>query len=179
MATTTTLAANRADAQRFLDALDPNGHFWFQVAQEAVGSNIRSHVLDGSLDQVWEKLVQLNAEGAAIWVQINAATGRKNTDVTRVRAYFVDLDGADPTDLLAPESGADILVATSPGKYHGYWLAGDVPLDEFKARQQALAVRFGGDRSVCNLGRVMRLPGLYHHKREPFLTRVVQMKEGK
>lgn len=52
-------------------------------------------------------------------------------------------------------------------------LAGDrLPLDAFKPAQRALAGKFQGDTSVCDLPRVMRLPGFVHRKGEPFVTRI-------
>ena len=165
-------------AKQFLDLLEPDGAFWFQCKGEAPGSKVPAHKFSGRLTERWGRLVELNQQGAAIWVQINAGTGRKDANVEYVRSYFVDLDGADPSELLSEASLTDILVESSPGKYHGYWLAGDVPRELFKARQQALAAKFNGDRSVCNLARVMRLPGLYHHKGKPFCTRLIKPKGG-
>jgi hypothetical protein len=165
-------------AERFLDLLEPNGTFWFQTAAEALDSRAHASNFSGKLSELWERLVDMNLNGAAIWVQINAGTGRKDSDVTDVRAYFVDLDGADASELLSESAHTDILVESSRGKYHGYWLAGGVPLDQFKQRQLALAARFGGDTTVCNLGRVMRLPGLYHHKATPFRTRLIKPSVG-
>lgn len=172
---TTACTPDRAEAQRFLDLLEPNGDFWFQFAPEAPGATARAGHLHGTLEQHWNTLCQLNLTGAAIWVQINAGRGRKDLDITSVRAYFVDIDKGDGASLLSPDSATDILVESSPGKYHGYWLAGQVPLDDFKARQHALADRFGGDRTVCNLGRVMRLPGFVHQKGDPFVTRIIKV----
>lgn len=167
-----------AAAARFLNLLDPTGQFVFQVVPEASGSSVRPKSLVGSLETLANQLCQLNTAGAAVFVQINAGSGRKDVDVERVRAYFVDLDGSDPTELLSAESGTDMLVESSLGKYHGYWLAGDEPLSEFKARQQALADRFGGDRTVCNLARVMRLPGFIHQKGTPFMSRIHRIRDG-
>lgn len=165
-------------AKQFLDLLEPDGHFWFRALPEPKGTGLPPRTLQGSFAACVDELCRLSQQGYAIFVQINAAGGTKDADVERVRAYFVDLDGTDPTGLLSPASGADILVESSPGKYHGYWLAGDVPLAEFKPRQQALARRFDGDKSVCNLSRVMRLPGFVHRKGEPFATRIHSIKKG-
>lgn len=100
--------------------------------------------------------------------------GRCASNVIRVRTLFVDLDGAPVEALLATEAPPHILVESSPNKWHGYWRVDDCPLDKFKERQHALADRFNGDRSVCDLPRVMRLPGFWHRKSEvPFQTRLV------
>jgi len=175
------LTSNRTEAQRFLDLLEPYGEFWFQTAiepkpkEKGAGG---SRVLHGTLDDCWDELVKLNAMKRAVWVQINAGTGRADGAVTWVRSYFVDIDKGDGHDLLNAAVPTDIILETSPGKYHGYWLTGSCPLDQFKRRQLILAEKFGGDTSVCNLGRVMRLPGLLHQKEEPFLSRIFRIREG-
>lgn len=178
MIASVTLTPDRDQAQQFLDLLESGGEFHFQYAPEAAGSNVKAGYIRGTLDDVWSRLVKLNDAGAAIWVQINAGTGRKDSEIERVRAYFVDIDEGDGAALLDPVAEADPIVESSPGKFHGYWLAGNVPLDQFKPRQQALADRFQGDPTVCNLGRVMRLPGFLHQKGEPFMSRILRTKKG-
>ena len=51
-------------------------------------------------------------------------------------------------------------------------LVSDVKLDEFTDLQQALIARFNGDPKVSDLPRVLRLPGFYHRKGDPFLVRI-------
>lgn len=163
-------------AQQFVDILEPGGAFVFQFVPERSGCTVQPHVVIGTLAKVWPQIDRANQAGAAVFVQINAGTGRLDKDITGIRAYFVDLDGANPTPLLDRSSGADVIVNTSPGKYHGYWLTASAPLNEFKPRQQALARHFNGDLSVCNPARVMRLPGTIHWKSEPFLANIVHTK---
>ncbi len=135
---------------------------------------IKSHgKLEGDLSQ---ELETLNAKGVGVFVMVNEGDGkgRKAENVTKVRALFLDTDGApmEPArELLRPH----IVVESSPGKYHLYWLVSDCPLDRFGPLQTAIAVRFGGDCSVKDLPRVMRLPGFLHQKGEPVLTRLVEV----
>ncbi|MHA0044388.1 phage/plasmid primase, P4 family [Deinococcus sp. PEB2-63] len=93
------------------------------------------------------------------------APRRKAEHVARVAAVFLDLDGAPmPADFpLQPTA----TVESSAGRHHVYWAVSDVPLEEFKVIQQTLARRYGADTQVCDLPRVMRLPGYYHGKRTP------------
>lgn len=65
-------------------------------------------------------------------------------------------------------------LVTSPCKWHIYWLTNDTKLVEFKPRQLAIAQQFGTDPKVNDLARVLRLPGFYHQKKEPFMTRLVR-----
>jgi hypothetical protein len=132
-------------------------------------------VLNGSLEKHWRELVRLNADGAGIFVTINETNlkGRKTTDITRVRAQFCDLDGAPLDPVLRPDHPKPhIIVESSPGKWHPYWLVDDVEMEDFTGYQKRLAERFGGDPKVCDLPRVLRLPGFVHRKGEPFRSRI-------
>jgi hypothetical protein len=173
------LIPDRAQAERFLELLELGGDFWFQTQlepkPEGEGAPQKFH---GTLAGCWDRLVKINTNGSAIWVQINAGNGRSNGDITRIRAYFVDLDGVSAEPLFSSALPADIIVESSPGKFHGYWLTGNAPLDPYPTRMHALADRFDGDHSVCHLARVMRLPGFIHRKGEPFMSRIVKVREG-
>ena len=128
------------------------------------------------------ELTRLNAAGAGIFVMINAGDGkgRKAENVTRVRAVFVDIDKDGPV-VLAPIAAGEvtphIIVESSPEKFHVYWLVDrDFPLNKFSAVQAALAQKFGTD-NVKDLPRVLRLPGFYHRKGEPFQVRIVKLND--
>ena len=170
------LAPDLKQAQAFLDALEPNGHFIFQTFDDSPAK--RGHlarIRHGTLAEHAAELQKLNEAGAGVFVMVNAGTARNNASVTRVRSYFVDLDGAPLEPLLQAEPRTDILVESSPGKAHGYWTTGVCPLGHFQGRQKALAGHFGGDPVVSDLARVMRLPGLYHRKTDtPFLVKLLR-----
>jgi hypothetical protein len=57
-----------------------------------------------------------------------------------------------------------MIVQTSEGKWHIYWCVDDAPLSGFAETQKKLSALFGSDPSVCDLPRVMRLPGFPHQK---------------
>jgi hypothetical protein len=99
---------------------------------------------------------------------------RRAIDVTRVRALFADFDDATkppPTFALPPS----MVVESSPGKHHVYWLADGVPLGEFSARQRGIVEAYGSDPSCVDLSRAMRLPGFAHVKdpERPWPTRLL------
>ena len=52
-----------------------------------------------------------------------------------------------------------------------------MPLDQFTQVQKAIIARFGSDPIVHDLSRVMRMPGFWHQKGTPFLSRIVQVHE--
>jgi hypothetical protein len=100
-------------------------------------------------------------------------TCRTSDNVIAVRALFADADGTPIGPILAKCPPPHILVESSPDKWHIYWLTNDTKLEEFKPRQIAIANALGTDPSVNDLARVLRLPGFYHQKNEPFMSRLV------
>ncbi len=163
------------EAQRFLDVLAPDGNLTFQTfddSDEKREDLIR--ILHGDLTKNASDLESLNSDGAGIFVMVNEGDlkGRKKENVQRVRALFVDLDGASLEPVLDCGLTPHIIVESSPGRYHAYWLITDCPLGQFGPLQKRLAARFNGDKSVNDLPRVMRVPGFLHQKGQPLLTRV-------
>jgi hypothetical protein len=122
--------------------------------------------------EVAEVLVKMNIKGAGIYMTINETDGkgRRKHNVTRIRAVFADLD----TVPLSVVNGyaPSIIVETSPNRFHCYWLAKDVPLEAFTPMQKNLIRIFGSDPIVHDLPRVLRVPGYYHQKRDPFLSNI-------
>ena len=97
-------AADLAQAAQFLGLLDPVGGFTFQVFPESDGARGHAAVFHGSLEQHAPQLVSLNEPGRRGDLrhgqcrrrgdQAGAKTCRTAANVQRVRAVFVDLDGA-------------------------------------------------------------------------------------
>lgn len=172
---------NKADLLRFLSALAPEGNLTFQTFAESENAKkaryLHSKILHGSLAKHHKTLTSMNQKGAGIFVMVNQGDGkgRKEQNVRKVRALFVDLDGAPlkpVEDALIPPS---IVVETSPNRYHAYWLVRDMPINAFKAAQKALAEKFNGDTKVCDLPRVMRLPAFLHHKQtKPYCSKLLK-----
>ena len=142
----------------------------------------KSKVLHGTFAQHWEQLTYLNSIGAGVFVMVNKGDGlihegkrtcRTNANVIAVRALFADADGVPLEPILDIAPPPHIVVESSPGKWHIYWLTNDTKLEEFKVKQQAIAEKFGTDPAVNDLARVLRVPGFYHQKHEPFMSRLV------
>jgi len=141
-------------------------------------SQERKHLtkkLRGTIEETWSELEHLNDLGAGVFVMVNTTdgNGQKTENVTKVRAVFADTDGA-PIEPIVSALKPHVVVETSPGKYHAYFRVEDCSCEEFFSIQQAIAEKFGADTSVCDLPRVMRLPGFYHLKGEPYLTRITE-----
>jgi len=178
------------EARRFLAAFSSDAVFTFQTfAERANVSNpgALGRVFHGSFDEHAEALSVLNDRGAGVFFMVNRGDGqiragrktcRTAENVTAIRALFVDLDGSPVAPVYQWELAPTLVVESSPGRWHAYWLISGCPLGEFRELQKGLAEHFHGDVAVNDLGRVMRLPGFVHQKGKPFIPRIVWQKLG-
>jgi putative DNA primase/helicase len=175
-----TVGVNLRTALNFIHVLAGNSPTTFQSLPDRRDSNeIRPQVLHGALLDNYETLLQANSRGNAVSLMVNQGDGRgrRAGNVIGVRAVFVDLDGATLHAISGASLKPHIIVESSPGKYHVYWLVDGLPLELFTDIQKALAAKFNGDPAVHDLPRVMRIPGFYHMKSTPFLSRLVEIND--
>lgn len=170
------------DAQAFLTLLGggEDAHFTFQTFDDSPAKRKElAHIYHGTLAERVDVLTLMNEQRAGVFVTVNETdgAGRTHTNVRRVRALFVDLDGAPLQPLLDAPLAPHIIVESSPNRWHGYWLVTDCPLDAFKPNQRSLAARFSGDKNINDLPRVMRVPGFIHAKHGPFASRIHALNE--
>ena len=113
-----------------------------------------------------------------VYVMVNAGDGkgRSKKNVVKVRAVYIDLDGS-PWEPAAMELTPHMRVESSPGRWHWYWLVSDCRLDQFKLIQQAIARKYNGDKSCCDLPRVLRVPGFYHLKKQPVMSILAEVND--
>lgn len=169
------------EARRFLDLLAPGEPVTFQTFDDCPSPKRKwmAQVEHGTLERRRKWLTRMNQQGAGVFVTVNATTGeRKASDVVRVRALFVDIDEPAPGTLerlRAAELPPSIIVESSPGRLHAYWLTDAVGLSEFTALQLRLIAEWGADVSGKDLSRVLRLPGFLHQKNPsaPQLPRIL------
>ncbi len=161
------------------DISDLNGFTFQTFADIEVEGRHLVRVLHGSLNQHFETLSALNAAGAGIYVTVNQTDGQGRTaqNIKHVRAQFVDLDGAPLAPVLEWSLKPRIVIESSPGKYHAYWLVtkeASTDFDGFRERQRQLAKLFNADPKCIDLPRVLRLAGFNHRKAAPFRCRIVK-----
>jgi hypothetical protein len=181
-------APNLAAARTFLQRFDPEAEiFTFQSFDDtdADRRELAKVVQVDPAGDVLETFAGLNVkQRAGIFFTVNETDGwgRNAKNIVRVRAVFVDLDGAPLAPVLDAGLEPHFVVESSSGRWHVYWLVDDCPLDQFERVQLALARRFNGDRNVHDLPRVLRVPGYLHqkerneakgHSGEPFESRVL------
>lgn len=163
-------------ARRFLDII---GSPWtFQTFKDLEDADVFPrifHATEDNLGAVLEQLAQENQKGAGVFVTVNQTdgTGRKAANITKVRAFFADLDGAPIDNLARFNPQEHVVVESSPDRFHAYYLVADCPPDEFPPIQKRLAKLFESDPKVSDLPRVMRVPGFIHQKGDPFMTSIL------
>ena len=146
----------------------------FQTFDDKVKNKKLIKQLHGSLKQHFKTLSRLNKQGAGIFFCVNETDleGRSTKNITKVRAVFIDLDGTPLPQKF--ELQPNIIINSSPNKYHCYWLVEDMILDSFSLFQEALANKFNSDPKVKDLPRVMRVAGFFHNKTNiPYPVKVI------
>ncbi len=166
-----------SQSAQFIEALtgDPNTPCTWQTFADKKSIFAKPEVIHGSLVRVWPRLKALQSKGQGIFITVNETDlqGRKDHNITALRACFIDWDSPDePTK---PFPLPYHLRVRSGRGWHYYWLLEPgQPIDEFKATQKALIEWFGSDKSIHDLPRVMRLPGSIHQKSAPLAVEITE-----
>lgn len=136
-------------------------------------------------------LLLLQKQRLGIYFMVNEGDGelhghkivRNSQAVTHLKALFVDTDEGNPRKLrkfcklhkIKPHS----IVESSPGKFHYYFLLEDTEnnkenLFNWASCQHRLAnIDKNYDDSMADVGRVLRIPGFYHTKKDLFLIKEI------
>jgi len=172
------MSDRRSYVESFLECMAPGetASHCFQVIHDR-DKAAAAAILHGSFEQHHAELEAYSARGYGIFWTVNRTNGcgRAKTDITAVRAVWLDID--EPGRDIAPIEAAmppHAVVESSPGKLHVYWRVADCTLEEFNPLLDALTERWQGDKGAKGINRVMRLPGFPHQKAEPFVTRVLR-----
>ena len=165
-------------ARRYLRTLDPGTReFTFQTFDDVKTRKepTLAKTLHGTIDDLAPTLARLNRSGAGIYVTVNAtANGRRGKeDIISARTMFRE---ADSPDLPPMPFEPHLVVETSPGKRHEYFL--HEPTSDFETWEGMLetVVRdYGGDPGAKGRNRVLRVPGFFHMKdpAHPHLVRII------
>lgn len=173
------------EARRFLTRICGDTPVTFQTFSDRKdlkngGKDPNAAVYHGLTDDTLNTLERRQYQGAGAYFMVNQGDGNGRTaaNVTRTRAVCVDLDGAPLEPVTAAGLPPHIVVESSPDRFHAYWITDPFPLEMFTPIQKAAAARFNGDKSIHDLPRVMRLPGFWHLKGDPFKTRILSMSDA-
>ncbi|MCL1893617.1 MAG: hypothetical protein FWG02_05200 [Holophagaceae bacterium] len=137
-------------------------------------------------------LGHFNAQGAAICKSANPTDGKGRgfANVTEIVVYFADLDDKyatkpfnidelplKPSCVVKTKNGWHIYLVLKTPVIVEPWLI-DEYHRELKAIQRVLEP-FGADPTVCQINRVLRVPGYYHRKTTPALVELESITDQK
>ncbi len=169
-------------AADFLAALDPRPDTCFVIETYTDGPKGTSKALSDPLSGQWSgltkaevlalvpELTRRNETGAGVFVAVNEFNGpRRKANIKRVRGIHADFDGVAIGQLINAFKAvpATILVQSSPGKFHGYWLLSDGEMMDSpttEAINKRLVKDYGADPAASDCSRLLRLPGFKHMK---------------
>jgi putative DNA primase/helicase len=171
---------------RFIRKMHGQGHAWYLAygnKAKKQGERTPDSFSNKVCNDLKARLVKANTNGMNVAVAVNTITGNSCADsnVSAVTAVFIDDDDGvlDLDTLLSLSVVPHLIVETSPGRLHAYWLVNNCTVSRFKPVQRALANCLKTDRSVCNPARVMRLPGSINWNHDtPFLTQTVHTSDA-
>ncbi|MDB5761589.1 MAG: Phage/plasmid primase, family, C-terminal domain protein [Herminiimonas sp.] len=175
------LKPNPVEMKIFKDFFHPNQPARYQTYSKHEERRKESkHFSSKWTKKAKDRLIRANMNKMEIAMTINRTNGkgRSTQNITEIVALFVDCDHGTPSknELLALPIPPHLIVETSRGNYHAYWLIKGCPVEQFKAVQQALAQKLGTDINVCDPGRAMRMPGTINWKSDPpFLAKIMHI----
>ncbi|MBE0627762.1 MAG: PriCT-2 domain-containing protein [Burkholderiales bacterium] len=173
------LTPDLKQAGAFLALLDPTTQqFTFQTVDDLKERKRKDLVraLTGTLEQHDPELTRLSAQGAGVFVSVNATDGRgrRLANIQRLRAIFQE---ADKPGAKVPPLEPHIVVESSPAKFHRYWLidAATAPkVSEWLAVMRRMVADWDSDPNAKDAARVLRLPG-FPHQKNPDNTHTVRI----
>ena len=134
--------------------------------------------------EVQKWLKYSNTHGYDIYIGMNplqpGSRTRSKEDIQEVRRVYLDLDEDGPSklkDALQDSFSGKLpspsyIINTSPDRYQLIWNVkpGSFTPHEAESLMRGLATKYGGDRSVTDVSRVLRLPGFKHRGKNTWIT---------
>lgn len=132
------------------------------------------------LPEVWPEIDRLNREEHyGVFVVVNrlpAGNAEKDQDVQGISSWVYEVDDLPKEEqwkLIEQMPVPPSLVVETKKSLHVYFLAAPGAKTENYKRIQEKQIRINhADKTIKNLSRVMRVPGTWHNKAEPFLCRL-------
>lgn len=118
-----------------------------------------------------------NEEGHGIFWVVNDFEGRRVVEnLRRINYWYADLDSgtkAEQLERIATHLKPSLVVETQKG-HHVYYKATDATLGNWdRIVKRGIVPALMGDPRATDPLRLLRVPGFYHHKGEPFLVRTI------
>ncbi len=132
----------------------------------------------GSVEVTETRARELNDRGWGVFQVVNEFVGRRLVaNLTQINYWFCEIDHGVKQTLdgwMAVMPLPPSLVVDSKRGYHAYWKAQDATLANWKRIvRHGVVPALGGDPKATDVLRLLRAPGFYHRKGEPYLVSVV------
>lgn len=148
---------------------------------------------EGTYSQIlptYQNLIKTGYKKPNFHVTLNVTKGtgesvgsRKRADIEAVRVLCLDIDEKWEKEKVKgffKESECQLVVESSPGKYHFYWRVGsELGLETWQMVQAGLASRYGGDLNLAQITHTIRVPGFRRltKRGKGFTPRIVLTRE--
>lgn len=169
--------------QQFLLAfVDPNENVYFRLFDDKKrGDKYPPYKLDveaGRYASIEDLLGKRNSQGYGVFFVVNSG-GQTDADITKINAQFVEMDDKsfeEQMELIKKFPLPPSIIVKTRKSYHVYWLMKDAKVEVFREVQMKLVKWFGGDKTVINESRVLRLPGFNHNKQDPVTVECIEFR---
>jgi len=163
------------------------GHHTYATLDDKRVTHELAHYHEGfelSHDQILTKLALANETGHGVFFCVNqidkrlAPTRHRHVAMlTQCRAIWIDDDDPRDTPRADFPIPPNIIVNTSPGKFHYYWLTSTANYEQWNEVMNTMVSVHGCDAKSRDLLRILRVPSFYHHKRDPFQVKFKALSE--
>lgn len=161
-------------AKRHLELLagTPDPVVAWQVFDDSKRDSSLAAGFHGTLQEVLPRLRTAQRSGCGIYIAVNQTDGkgRRQENMRRARALFLDLDGAPLPGFDDWPVSPDLIICSSAtdgvAKYQCWWFIKPTKdWDKWQRMQKALALKYGGDLKCTLTTQVGRCAGFFHLKR--------------
>lgn len=124
---------------------------------------------------VTEVLKKHNMNKYGIFFVVNSG-GNSDKDINKINAQFFECDTGtfkEQWDRIRDFPLQPSIVVQTRKSLHVYYLTKNAEVEKFRDIQKRLVQKFKGDPVCINESRVLRIPGYFHQKQDPFLVRCV------
>jgi hypothetical protein len=174
------LAPDLSQAQRYVQAfggLDRIELFRaLPHATTAKGAQVpKGRKFVGTLADVTDRLIRWNVQKCcSIYIAANQTNGRGNTkrELVAARAIWSDDDQGlvDPSKFPISPS---VTVETSQGRFQYIWRVNGIDWALWDGVQARMVNTWACDPNAARRSQLLRVPGFYHLKRAPFMSRII------
>lgn len=139
-----------------------------------VCSPVKLSIEKESLSKYFNLLDFKNKNFHGVHLSINGA--HRDEDVKNVVAQFFEIDSLpmeEQVEIVRKLPIRPSIVVKTRKSLHVYFLVKDGQVKRFREIQKRLAYTYEGDMQKANPSTCMRVPGYYHHKKEPIMVKLI------